>query len=173
MTRRSRVLIDVDGVMADLVGVLAPMVDRKPSDFTGYSFDKMLGRYELGLLENAMAEEGFAAKLPWYPEARTWVSAMCEAKDIELLAVTAASPRRSRTWEYDRRLWLSDYFAPSDVLFVPAQHKCLIEGDFLIEDNLATVRQWIERHPDGTAYLVDRSWNRGALPTRTTRITLQ
>jgi 5'(3')-deoxyribonucleotidase len=152
----TRILLDVDGVIADLVGDLCSELRavgyrRQPEDVTTYEFQHALPRDELAVVRGAMVRPGFVASMSWYPGAREFVRELQRLGEV--VAVTkpfATSP----TWAYERAVWLGRNIEK----VVQTAHKELVGGDFLIEDCVANAHTWRHAHPGGHAILLQRPW---------------
>lgn len=152
------ILVDCDGVLADLVGGLCKtsVPHLTPDSFNKYSFRDSLSATDHNKIVYHMFSDGFARNLEWYPGAQTFVRRLRELGKV--LCITAAT--NSNTWHSDRLAWLNDTIHANDVLFVPSDHKHTVSGDFLIEDNAENCLAWVTSNPIGRAILVDRPWNR-------------
>lgn len=148
-----RILLDVDGVIADLVGDLCTYLrDRQPSHFTEYNFADVLNAEETKRVHSLMRAPGFCAGLPWYEGAQKFVAALQTMGEV--IAVTKPFAR-GPTWAFERTNWLKPYVA--DV--VHTDRKSLVAGDILIEDSTHNAEEWLYAHPSGLAILIDRPWN--------------
>ena len=153
-----RILVDIDGVVADLVGALCSVLrvhgfDRYPKDITTYHFQDTLSPDEQGVVDAAMRSPGFVASMPWYPGAPAFLGSL--QKCGEVVGVTRPY-EHSRTWVHEREQWLQGYLDKT----VHTAHKELVAGDFLIEDSTDNAVKWAAAHPRGTAYLLARPWVR-------------
>lgn len=162
-----RVLFDVDGVLADLVTPLAEKFDFKKEDVTAFNFNDCLGKIKASKIYQEMARPGFCAELQAMKEA---LAVLKEVQELghEIVFVTAPFPY-SRTWSFDRVLWLKREFRDIDAPVVLTDHKDLVAGDVLIDDKLANYNQFeaIGRR----ALLIDQPWNRKATSvTRRTKL---
>lgn len=154
----TRILIDVDGVLADLVGALCERLDGvgykyTPESFNKYEFERVLPTLAAEFVRECMAEEGFCASLPWYPNAQAFVECLKEFSDV--VAVTKPYPK-GPTWAYERANWLH----PHITRVIQTDVKECVEGDVLIEDYEVNALKWLDAHPDGQALLINRPWNR-------------
>lgn len=154
----TRVLVDCDGVLADLVGALCVRLrmagfDRQPEHITEYYFQKALTPPELIIVDEAMRSEGFVKSMVWYPGAQEFVRKLHALGDV--VAVTRPY-EGSRTWPYERDLWLRGHCDK----IVHTAHKEMIRGDYLIEDSTDNALKWAQHWPGGTAYLIARPWVR-------------
>jgi 5'(3')-deoxyribonucleotidase len=135
-----RILVDVDGVVADCVTAAG----FKHEDITDY--------YHAGLLE-ALKTPGIGKRIPLYPGSVLAMERL-RAKGHELVFVTAPFDHNP-TWMWDRNEWL-DWWFPG-IPIVHTRHKYLISGDMLVDDNPENLAQF-----PGAAVLWARPWNEGA-----------
>lgn len=149
-----RVLLDVDGVLADLVGELCRRFpEMREEQVTEFEFAKCALPVPVRSLYEAMEEPGFAASLAWYPGAKDAVHAIL-AKGHEVAFCTSPM-KTSPTWMWERQEWLRAAFPDLPVIF--AQRKQWVAGDVLVDDR--------EQHCDafaeagGESFLIMRPWN--------------
>ncbi len=153
----TRILLDIDGVLADLVTHLRTEAGIT-SEVNTMDFRDCLTDLELLQVEVLSKKRGFCRAIPWYPGAKDFL------KDLQCLgrvyAVTA--PWRADTWAHERREWLAGHIHENHVLSVPTGAKHMVSGDILIEDNPETIGDWLHGNPRGHAILIDRPYNQVA-----------
>lgn len=155
------ILLDVDGVIGDFVGMICPMLNRRFAthytavDFTHWDLRETLAPAESKWLNEALQQEGHAETMGTYPGAKDFVA---QLKEIGTVLALTAPYQSSKTWPYERQQWLLRNFG-LPMLSVPGEYKYLVDGDFLIEDKLVTVQQWQDANIRGQAFLLDRPWN--------------
>ena len=160
-----RILFDGDGVLVDfLSGALAIV-----QDLTGESvLEHQVCDYDLGLLlpEDLRAEfwrrcaaPGFCAGLEPYPHAHTVVQLL---RRNHIVGCVTAPMRDSPTWKAERSTWLQRRLgiAEERIWLVPSLAKVEIDGDIFVDDNPALVEHWQLAHPESTALLWERPYNR-------------
>lgn len=167
------VLIDVDGVVADLVGAWLRVLKRtegvmhSPSVVHEWSIGKALGLpdHVAERVWNRLRRPGAHHEIRPYPGAREAVLALAEVADLYFVT---APLRDAPTWCYDRYHWLRAHLGIERPQMVYTKHKHLIDGDVLIEDNADTAGRWAAERRERTngycgttAFLIDRPWNRG------------
>jgi 5'(3')-deoxyribonucleotidase len=157
-----RILIDADGVVADLVSEICTRLlvhgwEYRPEDFKVYPFAEVLSPGAMQKCTETMNEPGFAKTLPVYPGAKECINAL-KADGHEIVFVTRPF-ESSPTWAHDRQAWLLETFGHAKV--VHTAHKELVKGDILIEDSVENLVSWLEHHPGQDGILVDRPWNKG------------
>lgn len=164
-----RIAIDVDGVLADLVGGLCKRIPGlTPEQITTFDFSKSLTSAQMEIVDKASHEYGFCASLDWYPGALQMVWRLQTFGDV--YAVTA--PWHAATWESERRAWLEGAIHKDKIISCPSKSKPTVceFANVLIEDNLETARQW-HTLTGSLAILIDRPWNQGVLPRGIVRCT--
>lgn len=158
---RPRVLLDVDGVLADFVSRAAQWantVTTKASHKTCTKWDVLeswgLQGYQ-SWFDSVCSQRGFCADLPVYSGAKTFVRAL--RKDAEVVVVT--SPLScSPFWCHERTMWLANHFGFESKNVIFAKRKELVRGDVLIDDGPHNLE-----HFAGVRVLVDRPWNQGSM----------
>lgn len=157
--RRPRVLLDVDGVIADFANGFLKLVNAQfgtsytPADITDFDIGKALG-WSAERTEHAYSLitecDMFAARLAVYPSAQDGVARLLDV--AEVYAVT--SPWWSHpTWVRDRNNWLYANFGIGAGRVVHTAAKHLIAGDVLVDDKTSTCEEWRAAWPVGTAGL--------------------
>lgn len=156
-----RVLLDVDGVLADFVGGCIDVLDGhlKREDVTVWRFIEGLPEGQRTLLEKVLKTPNFWETLACIPRAREGVKQLRE-NGFEIVFVT--SPWVScREWGYRRRRWLRTHFDASDKEIVFTCNKALIQGNFLIDDKIENVVEWQKANPFDCAMLYIQPYNIG------------
>lgn len=158
-----RVLVDVDGVLADFVtstleelieigGPRMAYEDIKTWDM----FSCIPHAFHEGLL-TAWRRPGFCAGLDLYPGV---VEAIDSIRDVaEVVFVTAPMPDAPH-WMWERNWWLKRHFGATerDVVFAVSKH--LVVGDVLVDDKTSNVVSWTKHHPQGLGVLWTQPYNR-------------
>lgn len=164
-----RILMDVDGVVADLVGAVCAELEasdfglRTPEDFVSYEFGKVLTEGERKAITRSLAAPGFCSSIPWYPAGRMFVECLKEIGEVVAVTKPFAA---GRTWAWERQQWLG----PLVSQVVHTGYKECVRGDVLIEDCTDHVAAWLNENELGWAILIDRPWNRGdRVPPRALR----
>lgn len=159
MTRR--VLLDVDGVLADFVSAFLAMVARDtgivatPADVTQFDIGASLGlskEQHSQVKRSIGAWTGMARKLEVYPGAIDGVKALREVAEVYIVT----SPWNSNpTWTHDREWWLYEHFGIKHSHVTHTSAKYLCRGDFLVDDKVSAVEKWQAEHPGGVGVV----WN--------------
>jgi 5'(3')-deoxyribonucleotidase len=155
--KRKRVLLDVDGVLADFCSVAVSIVNRVcGTSFTSHDVTEFDICGSLGVSKEDAAKvkreigsySGLASTLAVYPGAREGVAKLRTIADV----VIVTSPWNSNpTWTFDREQWLLRHFGipHRDVIHTGAKH-CVV-GDVLVDDKTSTCDEWRLAHPHGVA----------------------
>ena len=147
-----RVLLDVDGVLADFVGSVLPIAskllgrDVSRYEITSYSLEESLGmtpeQVRAMCCEIDLASS-WCRNLAPCPGAIEGYAELASIADVYIVT----SPWNSRpTWTYEREAWLRHYFGitPRQVIHTSAKH--LVRGDVLIDDKTSTLEAWSNEH---------------------------
>jgi len=144
-----RLLIDVDDCAAqfrprylnlvnDLLGKSKTMGDGIHIYRCERAFE--LTRAEEAIILGELAKPGFASTLDVTPGAQEAIEFL--ASKYEVVFVTAPL-QESDTWAKDRRVWIRKYFGHVlEESSISTSHKHVIDGDYLIEDNIITAKLW-------------------------------
>lgn len=164
--RPKRILLDVDGVLADFVSallvVVADITGRRYTveDITAYDFVAALklSKDEASRVKRTLGNTpGFARKLKPYPGSIEGVAALQKVAEVYIVT----SPWNSNpTWTHDREWWLKKYFnlPHSHVIHTSAKHVCA--GSMLVDDKTGTLVKWAEYNPSGQAVQWQTGYNR-------------
>lgn len=153
---RPRILLDVDGVLADFVTAFLAVVrfqlgrDHVPEDVTQFNLASSLGlsKLEFDQCAEIVSASGFCRTLSVYPGATDGVAALHRIADVYIVT----SPWNSnRTWTYDREQWLAEHFGIPHSRVVHTSAKHLVRGDVLVDDKTETLHTWQAEHPTGRA----------------------
>lgn len=160
---RPRILLDVDGVLADFLTPALDVIERLTgkaycaADITTWDIFAVVGKeWERPFFE-ACNQPGFAASLAVYPGAQEGVARLREVAEVYIVT----SPmNHNPTWTHEREAWLWGHFQiPSNrIVHTSAKHLCV--GDALIDDRPLNIERWNEEHPTGAGLLWDAPWNR-------------
>lgn len=172
MTCKPRVLLDVDGVLADFLTPAVVILRRltgkpyRPEDFHTWDLFETVGSEWEKPFFRECNRPGFAASLDPYPGAREGVLAL---RAVSELYIVTSPAHHSATWTYERERWLEKHFdiPPNRVVHTSAKYLC--RGDLFIDDRPLNVEKWAAEHPTGKAILWDAPYNRSA--THLSRVT--
>ena len=161
-----RVVLDVDGVLADFVHGALQVINRLhphgpfggyfvPSDVTQWEIEKLLPEHLHAELFAAFCKPGFVADLPPYEGAISIVDHLrASGHDV----VIATSPwKGSDHWIPERTAWLQRYWGAIEIHHV--HDKTGVRGDVFVDDKPAHVLAWAKANPTSKALLLDRPYN--------------
>jgi 5'(3')-deoxyribonucleotidase len=165
--KRPRILIDVDGPMADFVAPALEAIFQvtgrrfKASDHVnGWDLFSGLGLSDDETKEvfRAMQVPGLCLGIPMVEGAREGIEELRKVADV--WAVT--SPFGGEHWMHERDAWLVRNlgFHKKDVLHVRGESKHGVFGNMLIEDKVDTLRAWQAAWPAETPVLFELSYNK-------------
>lgn len=154
---RPRVLLDVDGVLADFTSGLLRIVHEvtgrsyAPDHVTEYDFARALSLTpdEREVVNRVISTRaGFCSGLDVFDGAYDGVRRLRSVADVYV----ATSPWNSApTWTHERERWLWAHFEIPHARVLHGSAKHLIAGDFLVDDKTSACRDWQAAHPNGVA----------------------
>ena len=175
--RRPRVLMDVDGVLANFVGATLRDLERWASkeDLERWggvplrhdavvTWDVLSSFPGSQALEDRMRaawrEPGWCAQIPVYDGAIEGLARVREISDVFFVTSPMSSAPH---WMWERERWLAHYFNATerDIVFTSSKH--LVSGNFLVDDKPSNVIEWRNERllePGTYAVLWDRAYNR-------------
>lgn len=161
-------LFDVDGVCGDMVGKILTELHQK--------FDHGIPRYEdirnhdlldprksiltkeqLDFVHKLLVKEGFAANLELLDGCRDAIDTLRQ-HDHAVKWLTAPY-YWSKTWCYDRLLWLKRHFGADESDLIYAKDKSLVYGDVFVDDKISNVENWQQRWKSSKGLLFTQPWN--------------
>jgi len=165
-----RVLLDVDGVVADFVGLYLDLVISTVNPL-GRQFNREAAQRRwdvgesLGLTENEKAKT--EAKIG-NPGTALFMKVLSGAVDavakleqlVDVYFVTSPWDS-SGTWMHDRAHWLERYFGTTGKNVIHTRHKHVCTGGYFVDDKVENVNKWGD-HNVGRAILWEQPWNRSA-----------
>lgn len=146
---RPRILLDVDGVLADFVSAACDVLSRltgrelRVDQLDQWDIMKALGVPKI-IEDEAyrwFSAEGFCYSLKPYVGAREMVAELQTWAD--LYAVTA--PLDGPHWAFERENWLEAHFNIPRRRVVSARDKSIVVGDALVDDKLSNLVEWRTR----------------------------
>jgi 5'(3')-deoxyribonucleotidase len=159
---KPRVLIDVDGVLANFLSPSLSFLDHEfgvkvdPHTFPTWDLFETIDRRYLVAVETHWAQPGWCRAIPVYEGAQDAVMALREVADVYFVT---AQMLHAPYWMWERVQWLKEHFSAEDRHIVLTLAKYLIEGDVLIDDKPANVRSWAAAHPEKQGVLWTQSYN--------------
>jgi 5'(3')-deoxyribonucleotidase len=152
-----RILLDVDGVLADFLGVVLDLFDGsvKREDFKDWGFSNMT-KVQREVLHHAMGESKFWGSVKPIPGAVDGVKRLRENSDVFFLT----SPWLScKTWGYHRYNFLRHFFGADHNSLIQTSSKYLVSGDAFVDDSVDHVRKWHQEHWGGLIYVYAQPYN--------------
>lgn len=153
--RKPRVLLDVDGVLADFVGGYLRLLAEHTGivatheQVTQFDIGASLGltKDQAARMKRAVGSaEQFARSLSPLPGAIEGVRALQEVADVWI----ATSPWNSNpTWCHDREWWLKEHFGIPHARVTHTSAKHMLRGDFLVDDKTETLQKWLAEGQSG------------------------
>lgn len=163
--KRPRVLIDVDGVLADFLAPSLLILERltgrswAQSDFKTWDiFDTVPRAYEKPFFD-AVNQLGWCRNIPILPGAQEGVRQLRELAEVY---VVTSPMNHVPTWVHEREGWLRDHFDIPHHKVVHTSAKYLCVGDALVDDKPANIEAWGKEHPGSLGLLWDQPYNRSA-----------
>lgn len=158
-----RVLLDVDGVLADFLTPAIQILNTHsghlytPDHLQDWDVFSLYPRACEKPFYAACSEPGFCRGLSVIEGSAWFVEELFRLSDV---FVVTSPMNLSPTWAWEREQWLMEHFGiPSHkVIHTSAKHVCL--GDVLIDDRPANVDRWQRAHPTGVGLLWDAPYNR-------------
>ena len=170
MNAKIRVLVDVDGVLADFPAAVLQFCNTygcapgaRPWVLEDVKEHDILKALRLEHLQERLdtwcADTDMCRSLPLYDGAQAFVE---ELKSFAEVVIVTASYGAVPNWNHARLAWLEEHFGidKADVVF--AKRKELVAGNMLIDDKLRNIDAWRNAWGhQGCAAVFDRPWNRG------------
>lgn len=144
-----RILLDVDGPVADFVGALLATARRifpgrdltreqikGHGSFTGWGLSESEGKALLRAVDDG---ERWCERIDPHEHAFEGVARL---RTLGVVWCVTAPWTTRPTWDHERREWLLRHFGIPRERVIMAIDKTAIDGDVLIDDNVATCRAW-------------------------------
>lgn len=167
MSKRYRVMLDVDGVLADYTSRAVAWVNETCG--TTYTANDVRGPDILKALNvpkeaigqfwyDISTTPGWCYELNPYPWARQVVRALESHPNVEELTI-CTSPISGKHWAGERLQWLYDHLCIPMNRVVMATHKAkYVQGDILLDDSIKHVTEWAAL-PGRHSFLWLMPWN--------------
>lgn len=162
-----RVLLDVDGVLADWLRFYVEQVNRicgtnfKQEDAKSWDVEEAfdISGQKRKQVHQIISRPGSCYGLQAIPGALEGVNWLRDIPEVRIAYVTAPW-NSSTTWAYERREWLKDkgFLQPEDSL-VFTRDKYLVAGSVFIDDKPANVEAWQKANPNGSGLVWSQPYN--------------
>jgi 5'(3')-deoxyribonucleotidase len=156
-----RVLVDVDGVLADFLAPSLPLLkeltgkDWDLSEFHSWDiFDTVDRQFEDAFFDRINCL-GWCRNIPVFEGAQEAMARVAELADVY---VVTSPMNHIPTWMHEREQWLKAHFNISPKKVVHTSAKYLCTGDVLIDDKPANVDAWLNEQP-GIGILFPQPYN--------------
>lgn len=162
---RLRLLLDVDGVLANFVesylDLVAIVTGRRyqPEQVTQFDIGGSLGLTpaESSEVKRLLGEsQGFCLALRMYEGAQDGVARLQQLADVYIVT----SPWNScPTWTHEREAWLKKHFKIPHSRITHTSAKYLCRGDVFVDDKVDAVIKWQSEHPTALGVVWDTPHN--------------
>lgn len=170
--KKPRVLLDVDGVLADFVTPALQVVQQvtgkpAPKDATDdWDLFRAYDQETQAKFYNEFKKEGWCYALQPYPGALEGVNMLRDLADVYFVT----SPMHGPHWSDERARWLVDYFGAKRNQVVSTNAKYVCAGDVLVDDKTSHVVKWLQHHERGLGVVWAQPYNiADTLPERAIR----
>lgn len=160
------ILLDVDGVLADLIGHTiergrqqAPELEHPAyEDIFDYSFESCIRDPEvIKLYRSIFRSKMYAYNLPLIEGAVDGVAAL-RLLGHEVFFVTAPY-YANYSWVSDRMEWLKKFFRGTPEMLISTHAKKQVRGDLLIDDSCTNVSSFESVNGPGSGLVFAQPWN--------------
>ena len=154
-----RVIVDVDGVVADFLGHLLPAIGYEAGRETivDYDIKKFLSLAQQERMDQVLREPSFWQTLPVMSGALEGIDEIRERGHEIVWATSPWLPCAG--WESIRRDWLKRHFDVAFQEIVYTFRKDVLTAEFYIDDRPESVVAWQRAHSRGIAFLYDAPYN--------------
>lgn len=159
MKQRVRLILGVDGVVADFVGHLLQSVGsaRSPDEVVERDVFKFLTTDQQEEARRLMATPEFWLSMPLMPGALEGVRAF-QLRGHEIVWATTPWPD-CQQWDWARRIWIKKHFSARDEDIVTIYEKQWLTGEFFVDDCPESVLAWQRAHSHGVAFVYTAPYN--------------
>lgn len=163
----SRLLLDVDGVLADFIQLFLDAllescgIKKKREDVTDWNIHTALGldRKQTEATYSLLRMPGRAYSMRVYPGVVEAVQKLTTIADVYFVTSSFGSP----TWDYDRTQWLAQHFGAEQgkkvAYTMSGFPKYICSGDVFVDDKPANVNSWGKHNPNGVPVLWSQPYN--------------
>ncbi len=158
----SRIIVDMDGILADFIGGLRDSVARygatideeKITDF--FKIEDGVSRPLPVSIKSLFHQKGFFRYLPVLPGAQSALKTLSEEGHEVIIATTPAAPSSA----FEKIEWFAEHFDFLDQKSLVVIHKKhLLRGDVLIDDGTHNAVGFLEANPDAFVTTLAYAYN--------------
>lgn len=166
MNKKPTILFDVDGVVADFLTPTLKYVNNLlqanygPDDIKQWNMFESLKSDGIDVETECFkyySQDGFALNLLPYKES---IEPVKHINKIANLYFVTTPVQTSRTWCYDRVVWLKQHFGVTDEQVLFAHNKSIVTGDLFIDDKIEHVKAWAQVNKFKPAILWKQPYNK-------------
>lgn len=151
---KPRVLLDVDGVLADFVGAFLAVVEQQlgrshtAEDVHSFGIANSLNlsKDEFDRCAEIVGKPGFCRSLAVCPGA---IEGVAQLRELAEVYIVTSPWNTNPTWTHDREQWLAEHFGIPSARVVHTSAKHLVRGDVLVDDKTETLRDWLRERDHG------------------------
>lgn len=160
-----RILLDVDGVVADFDSWYEDVARRtlgrdvsRVGVVEGFGHRYNMTGDEVSLVNAAMYGDP-VIDIPFYPDATVAVRDLLRDDLLDVYFVTKPMVENP-SWEFCRRMWFRDTFgAEAEDRLVFTGRKHVVCGDVFVDDNTTNVTGWLSEHAGCTGVVWETPYN--------------
>ncbi len=163
MSKKPRVGVDVDGVLADLATPLLALMNslygtnHKPDSMERWDIEHLIPEGEVADFWARVGTPGFVHdQMQPYPGAVDGVRALSEIADVY---VVTSYLHDAPTWVHERDAWIDRHFGIPRHKMVHTKAKYTFTGRMLIDDKPQNIEEWSVEHPRGCPVLWAQPYN--------------
>ncbi len=159
MKPRVRMIVGVDGVVADLHGHILRAVGStlSPLEVIDRNLFSQLTFVQQETARQVMAEPDFWLSMPVLPGAVEGIQTF-QLRGHQIVWATAPWTE-CKQWEWARRAWLAQHFSARSEDIAVLFEKQWLTGDFFVDDSPESVVAWQRAHAHGAAFLYHAPYN--------------
>ena len=154
-----RILVDVDGVVAEFIIDLFKIVKPKVRLSTIKEWDAFtyLTDDEYDTVKKVLRDPSFCRNISVREKSQDAIEYL-KQQGHEIVWVTAPY-EDCKQWEHERRSWIHRHFGKTHTDIVFCEAKYVVQGDVFIDDKPSNILKWHQHNPKDHAYLYDCGYN--------------
>lgn len=160
---KPRVGIDVDGVLADLLGEIFPLakemygIELHVDHMKDWEIDNLLPEGKSKEFWDAVGRPGLHKRLKPYPGAVEGMAALDKVADIYIVT---SYLHNGETWVYERDEWIMDTFGISKKKMIHTSAKYTFNGLVLVDDKPQNIIDFIQEPTLSSGVLWTQPYNK-------------